>query len=101
MSGRRSTVDLTAKEQEHVRSALQFLRVRMCGWMAVAKALHLQEVSVRQVGSGRRTVTPTMVFRVARLVQVPIDDLLAGKYPEPGICPRCGHRPPEISPSVP
>jgi hypothetical protein len=24
-------------------------------------------------------------------VNVPIDDLLSGKYPPPGMCPRCGY----------
>jgi len=34
-----------------------------------------------------------MAFRVARLAQVWIDDLLDGKYPVKGMCPHCGRGP--------
>lgn len=33
-----------------------------------------------------------MAFRVARLTDTSIDDLLGGRY-RPGACPHCGHMP--------
>jgi hypothetical protein len=33
-----------------------------------------------------------MAFRIARLVGVSVDDLVRGKFPEPGTCPRCGYK---------
>jgi hypothetical protein len=32
-----------------------------------------------------------MALRVARLAGVPIDDVLAGKFPPAGTCPYCGN----------
>ena len=40
---------------------------------------------------GRDAVVPAMAFRVARLVDVGIDDLLAGRCQFPVACPTCGH----------
>ena len=59
----------------------------------LAKALHFKKRNLYASMSGHNTVGPGMAFRVARLVQVGIDDLLAGKYPAPGTCPHCGRGP--------
>lgn len=87
-----ASLDLSKDEQARVRAALQFLRRRMGGWETLAKALHFTEKTLSKMG-GHATVTPTCAFRVARLVSVPIDDLLAGRFPAPGACPYCGHVP--------
>ena len=42
--------------------------------------------------AGGRVVGPLVAFRVARLAKVSVDDVLAGRFPEPGTCPACGHR---------
>jgi hypothetical protein len=84
------TVDLTAEEQAHVRTALRFLRTRCGGWAAVAEVLHLHKVTIRNVANGR-AVGPVVAFRVARFVKVGVDDVLAGKFPAPDTCPHCGH----------
>lgn len=84
--------DLTAQEQANVRAALRFLRARSGGWMPVAKALHTNQGALAHAVGGVKPVTPRLAFRVARLANVSIDDLLAGKYPPPGSCPQCGHR---------
>lgn len=85
-----TAMDLTTKEQAHVRAALRFLRARCGGWAPLAKVLHLKETTLGIVAS-KRTVSPLVAFRVARLANVGIDDLLAGKFPAPGTCPHCGH----------
>jgi hypothetical protein len=84
-------LDLTTAEQEHVRAALRFLRVRGGGWKALAPALGFAKRTVINVKKGAKNVSPNMAFRVARLAGISVDDLLAGKFPPPGACPHCGH----------
>lgn len=85
--------DLTAQEQEHVRAALHFLRKRSGGWEPIGRALGFRIATLRHVAQEGRTVTASMAFRVSRLAGVVVEDVLTGKYPGPGTCPRCGHRP--------
>jgi hypothetical protein len=58
--------------------------------MPVSKLLRGDMVTIRQTAAGG-LVSASLAVRVARLVKVGIDDLLAGKYPPPGACPHCGH----------
>lgn len=85
--------DLDEKEQRHVRIALRLLWRRLDGWRAVAKALHCESDTLEKVANGRRGVTASMMVRVARLIDVSIDELLAGKYAPEGTCPHCGRTP--------
>jgi hypothetical protein len=78
--------ELTTKEIANVRTAMRFLQVRCGGRKLLAKALRCDPTTLRQPPS------PAMVFRVARMAGVGLDDVLAGKYPPPGVCPHCGHR---------
>jgi hypothetical protein len=82
--------DLTRKEQEHVRAAIRFLRLRCGTWEMTAKALRFKRRTVQEAVYGA-TVSASMAFRVARLAGVPIDDVLAGRFPPVGTCPYCGH----------
>lgn len=83
--------DLTKEEQTHVRTALRFLHRRFGSWKPLAKALALDDSMLSHVVRGDRSVTARLVFRIARLVKVGIDDLITGRYPAPGACPLCGH----------
>lgn len=83
--------DLNAKEQANVRAALQFLRSRCGGWTPLAKALRMKDVSISQIARGK-TATPTLAVRIAKLASVGVDDVLTGRFPEPGTCAYCGHR---------
>jgi hypothetical protein len=40
----------------------------------------------------RAVPSPAVVFRLARLAGVGVDDVLAGRFPEPGVCAHCGLR---------
>jgi hypothetical protein len=84
--------DLTTEEQTNVRTALKFLRLRSGGWKTLAKALRADGKQLGKIGAGRGGVTASLAFRVARLAGVPVDDVLAGRYPGEGTCPYCGHR---------
>lgn len=82
--------DLTNEEQTHVRTALRFLFNRCGGWKPLAKVLGYGPTRAKQVAYGR-SVSAAMAFRVARLAQVSVDDVLTGKYPSSTACPHCGH----------
>jgi hypothetical protein len=77
--------DLSSAEQAHVRAAIAFLRARCGGMKPLAKALRFAR------GTLRMPAGPVLAFRVAKLAGVPVDDVLTGKYPPPGVCPHCGH----------
>lgn len=83
--------DLTKDEQANVRAVLKHLRLRLGGWAAVAKALH---ISISNMGHIMRTkpVGAGVAIGAARLAGASVDDVLAGRYPPPGTCPYCGHR---------
>jgi len=85
------SVDLTRDEVAHVRTAARFLRARMGGWRNVAKALRLSTASAKGGAS------PTIAMRIARLVGVGVDDVLAGRFPDPSVCPHCGQRREEVA----
>ncbi len=85
--------DLTAKEQAHVRTALKFLRTRCGGWVALARALGFAKMTLTHVAQGRKAVSASVAFRIARLANVTVDDVLAGRFPNPNACPYCGHSP--------
>jgi len=83
--------DLTAAEQTNVRTALKFLRTRCGSWTVLSRALGFGESTIGNVVTGFRPVSPVVAFRVAKLAKVGVDDVLQGRYPEPGTCPHCGH----------
>jgi len=84
--------DLTLTEQKHVRTAVRYLRRKMGTRAALADALSATCRTIQHVSDGTRSVSASMALRVARLAEVSMDDLLAGRY-IPGACPRCGYAP--------
>ena len=86
--------DLTPKEQANVRVALRYLRARAGGWTALARVLHSAPKTLGATASDRnfRPPTASMALRIARLAQVGVDDVLAGRFPELGVCAHCGAR---------
>lgn len=93
-------------EQEHLRNALYFLRAKFDTWKSAARLLRVEEASLARIARGERPVTAAIAVRFARTIGVGIDALLAGDYPEPGVCPRCAYPVPldgqyrEASPSL-
>jgi hypothetical protein len=77
--------------------ALRFLRLRVGAWAPLAKALRCEWDSIQKVAAGKRAVTPALALRVARLVGVPMDELLAGQWLSPRVCPHCGHPPDDFA----
>jgi plasmid maintenance system antidote protein VapI len=50
----------------------------MGAWAPLAKVLRLDPDRLEKIVNGRRNVHAGLALRVARVVDVPIDDLLAG-----------------------
>lgn len=83
--------DLDAKEQQHVRTALRLLRNRLGTWVSVADGLNMNSSNLEKTVRGGQRVSASLAIRVARLLNVMIDDLLVGRFLPPGACPNCGH----------
>ena len=83
--------DLDAKEQQHVRAALRLLRNRLGTWVSVADSLSANVKNLDKTVRGTQSVSASLAFRVARALNVMVDDLLVGKFVPPGACPNCGH----------
>ena len=60
-----------------------------CSRMSIGKALRCTTGTLEKVASGR-AVTPTMAFRVAAMLGIPIDDVLTGRAVSHA-CPNCGY----------
>lgn len=82
--------DLSPAEQEHVRALLRMLRAKLGGWASVGRALPLSYSSLWEVTSGRAEVSATIAFRVARMVDATISQVLTGQALPPGTCRHCG-----------
>jgi hypothetical protein len=83
---------LTLKEQRRVRAVLRFLRWRYGGWRALAQLLHVSYANLKNMAS-KDSIGPTLAFRIAKLADVKIDDVLTGEMLPKGTCPHCGRVP--------
>lgn len=83
-------IDLTDQEQANVRAAMRFLMIRAGGWETLAVALGFSKHTMRHVKKAEKNVSPRMALRVARVAGVGVDDVIAGRFPAAGACPRCG-----------
>jgi hypothetical protein len=77
-------------EEERVRCAMGALLIRYRSWVKVAVALKTDRTTVTRVLHIRKRATPAFALRVARLLGVPLGDVLSGAFPRPGQCPMCG-----------
>ena len=80
--------DLDQKEQNHVRAALHYLGIQLGGMKPVAKVVNTAPLTLYKVMGQHSEVSASLALRVARLLDVPFDDLLLGRY-QPGACPKC------------
>jgi hypothetical protein len=60
-------------------------------------SLHVEKDTIAKVARGRRPVTARLVIRVAQLIEVGVDDLLAGQHLSSRVCPHCGHPPDDFA----
>jgi hypothetical protein len=86
---RESDLDvLTPEEADRVRTAMDVLRITYGDWRKVAKALKSNRTTITRIVCIRRKCTPTFAARVARLLGIPLGEILSGAFPKE--CPLCG-----------
>src|SRR5687767_1776710 len=83
---------LYIREQENVRTAMRALHGRLRTWDAVAKAVGVPRKTIERIMSGERGIPVRLALCAARAARVPVDDVLSGAWPKPGVCPVCGRR---------
>jgi len=81
---------LTEEEEAGVRRALGALRIRLGNWRNVAKALKTDRTTITRVVCIRKRASAGFAVRVARLLGIPVADVLTGSFPKPKQCPFCG-----------
>ncbi len=82
---------LTPEEEVRVRTALDVAKIRFGNWKGVAAALKSNKRTLTSLTCLKERITPAYAIRVARMLGVPLGDILAGKFPRAGECPMCGH----------
>jgi len=81
---------LTDEERENVKTALRFMRARLGGAAKLAEAMKVRTALVEEALAAKGKQTAATALAVARAAEVPIDDVLAGRFPPTGACPHCG-----------
>jgi hypothetical protein len=83
--------DLSLAEQANVRALLRVLHVRFGGqWQKVSRALPVAQSALTSTMTGRTEVSVTVAFRVAKLMNASIYDVINGTALPPGVCRHCG-----------
>jgi len=82
--------DLSRAEQQNVLATLHALRARLGNWFSVEKALPLAHSTRVEMTSGRSEVSTTIAFRIAKLLEVSLHDVLQGLAIAKPTCPHCG-----------
>jgi transcriptional regulator with XRE-family HTH domain len=82
--------DLSPEEVAHVKAALAFLRIRHGSLRALAGAMGVKVATVSYAACKKGGVSAGLALRAARAAGVPVEEMLAGRYPPPGVCPHCG-----------
>lgn len=72
---------LSDEEQANAMAALRFLRTRLGTWRLLAKALGFEPSTMRNAKKGLKRISVNMAFQVARLADVPFDDVVSGRVP--------------------
>lgn len=87
--------DLTLEQQEHVRVCLRSLRARFGNWRNVERSLPVAHSVMVDAMSGRVEISVVIAFRVARVLDASIYDVIAGRALPDGTCRSCGKEPGE------
>lgn len=82
--------DLSADEQKNVLACLIALRARFGNWFSVERALPLSHSQRVEMTEGRSEVSTTIAFRIAKLLEVSLHDVLQGLALGKQTCPHCG-----------
>jgi len=56
----------------------------------LAASIGTSSDSVYKVTQRRAFISPSVVFRIASIARVPVDDIVSGRWPPPSVCHFCG-----------
>jgi DNA-binding XRE family transcriptional regulator len=82
--------ELTLSEQHNVRAMVLRLRAEHRSWKSLAAALGVNRITLVRAQPGKQAPTAGLALRVARLVGVTVDCVLAGRMQPPRACLNCG-----------
>jgi hypothetical protein len=82
--------DLSRTEQQNVLDTLRALRTRFGNWLTVERALPISHSQRVEMTEGRTEVSTTIAFRIAKLLEVSLHDVLQGAALPKPTCPHCG-----------
>lgn len=82
--------DLSRAEQRNVLACLRSLHTRLGNWFAVERALPLAHSQRVEITEGRSEMSTTIAFRIAKLLEVSLHDVLNGTALPENTCPHCG-----------
>jgi hypothetical protein len=82
--------DLSLDEQRNVLDMLRALRARFGNWFSVEKALPISHSQRVEMTEGRTEVSTTIAFRIAKLLEVSLHDVIQGIALPKSTCPHCG-----------
>lgn len=83
--------DLTKAEQDNVLAYMRFLRVHLGSWRRVERAVPLSHSFRSEITAGKAPVTSAMAFRIAKVFNVSMYEVLSGTALPPGTCRHCGN----------
>ena len=86
----RRSSDLTPEEQANAKAALRFLAKRHGSVRKLAETMGANVRTVRYALERNGHVSAGVALRAARAAAVPLEDVLAGRWPLKGACPHCG-----------
>ncbi len=87
--------DLSLAEQENVRVCLRALHARFGNWRNVERSLPVAHSVMVELMSERCEVSVVIAFRVAKVLDASIYDVIAGRAVPAGTCRSCGKEPGE------
>ena len=82
--------DLSLDEQRNVLDMLRALRARFGNWLTVERALPISHNQRVEMTEGRAEVSTTIAFRIAKLLEVSLHDVISGIALSKPMCPHCG-----------
>jgi hypothetical protein len=82
--------DLSRDEQRNVLETLLALRKRFGNWLTVEQALPISHSQRVEITSGRADMSTTIAFRIAKLLEVSLHDVIQGLAIAKPTCPHCG-----------
>jgi hypothetical protein len=82
--------DLSLDEQRNVLDMLRALRARFGNWLTVERALPISHSQRVEMTEGRAEVSTTIAFRIAKLLEVSLHDVISGIALSKPMCPHCG-----------